>query len=98
MTDKEGAGHLNFDVFEDGDKLFLRSNSAYKKIIKHWKERGIEFPCSEKKLRQLLNEEGLLEVHNGKLTTERKTNDNRSYSGYYLYKNTFMNYGGIEDE
>lgn len=98
MTDKEGAGYLNFDVFEDGDKLFLRSNSAYKKISKHWKERGIEFPCSEKKLRQLLKEEGLLEVHNGKLTTERKTNDNRSYSGYYLYKNTFMNYGGIEDE
>ena len=98
LTDKEGAGYLNFDVFEDGNKLFLRSNSAFKKICGFWKERGIDFPCSERKLRQLLNEEGLLEVRNGKFTTERKTNDNRSYSGYYLYKNLFMNYGGTNNE
>lgn len=98
LTDKEGAGYLNFDVFEDGNKLFLRSNSAYKKICKFWKERGIDFPCSERKLRQLLNEEGLLEIRNGKFTTERKTADNRSYSGYYLFKNTFMNFGGIDND
>ena len=98
LTEKEGAGYLNFDVFEDGNKLFLRSNSAFKKICKFWKERGIDFPCSERKLRQLLNEEGLLEIRNGKFTTERKTNDNRSYSGYYLYKNLFMNYGGTNDD
>lgn len=89
--------NLNFDVEEQEDKLFFRSSGVYKKICKFWQERGIDFPCSERKLRQLLNEEGLLCVRKGKFTVERKTKDNRSFSGYYLYKNIFMNYGGNEN-
>ena len=70
----------------------------YKKVYKLWADKGIDFSCSERKLRHLLYEAGILETRNGKYTVEKKTKDNRSYSGYYLLKNIFMNYGGSKDE
>lgn len=98
IVDNNNISDLNFDVIQYGDKLFVKSGSLYRKICKFWNEKGIDFPCSERKLRQLLCDVGILELHNGKLTTERKTKDNRSYSGYSLLKNIFMNYGGNKDE
>lgn len=89
---------LAFDVIQYDDKLFLKSNSVYKKVCKFWADKGIDFSCSERKLRQLLYEADILEVHNGKYTVEKKTKDNRSYSGYYLFKHIFMNYGGNKNE
>lgn len=94
----QNIDNLNFDVEELDEKLFFRSAGVYKKVCRFWQNRGVEFPCSERKLRQLLNEEGLLCVHKGKPTIERKTKDNRSFSGYYLFKNLFINYNhGGED-
>ena len=89
---------LDFDVIECDSKLFIKSNAVYKKVCRYWSDKGIDFPCSERKLRQELYNAGLLLAHNGKLTVEKKTKDNRSYSGYYLLKNLFMNYGGTDDE
>ena len=89
---------LDFDVIECDSKLFIKSNTVYKKVCRYWSDKGIDFPCSERKLRQELYNAGLLLAHNGKLTVEKKTKDNRSYSGYYLLKNLFMNYGGTDDE
>ena len=39
-----------------------------------------------------------LEKVKGKMTSERKTRDNRSYSGYVLYKNHLLNYGRNEEQ
>ncbi len=89
---------LDFDVIDYSDKLFLKSGMLYKKICKFWKDKGIDFPCSERKLRQYLYEAGILEVRNGKYTVEKKTKNKRSYSGCYLFKNIFINYGGTKDE
>jgi len=98
VVDNNAVDGLNFDVIQYDDKLFFKSNAVYKKVYKLWTDKGIDFSCSERKLRQLLHEAGILEVHNGKYTVEKKTKDNRSYSGYYLLKNIFMNYGGSKDE
>ena len=98
VVDNNGINELNFDVIQYDDKLFLKSNGVYKKICRFWNEKGIDFSCSERKLRQYLYEAEILEVRNGKYTVEKKTKDNRSYSGYYLFKNIFMNYGGNKDE
>lgn len=98
VADKNGFDNLNFDVIQYDEKLFLRSNGAYKKICKYWQDKGIDFSCSERKLRKLLYEAGILKDNGGKFTVEKKTKDNRSYSGYYLFKNIFINYGGTIDE
>ncbi|MBQ7900694.1 MAG: hypothetical protein IJ365_01860 [Clostridia bacterium] len=98
VVDNNAVDGLNFDVIQYDDKLFLKSNAVYKKVYKLWADKGIDFSCSERKLRHLLYEAGILETRNGKYTIEKKTKDNRSYSGYYLLKNIFMNYGGSKDE
>lgn len=98
VVDNNAVDGLNFDVIQYGDKLFLKSNSVYKKVCKFWTDKGIDFSCGERKLRQYLHQAGILEVRNGKYTVEKKTKDNRSYSGYYLLKNIFMNYGGNKDD
>ena len=98
VVDNNAVDGLNFDVIQYDDKLFLKSNAVYKKVYKLWADKGIDFSCSERKLRHLLCEAGILETRNGKYTVEKKTKDNRSYSGYYLLKNIFMNYGGSKDE
>lgn len=85
---------LNFDVIQYGDKLFIKSKAVYKKVCKFWQDRGIDFPCSEKRLRKFLYDAKILDAHNGKFTTEKKTKDNSSFSGYYIFKNTFKAYGG----
>lgn len=92
--------NADFDaMFEpDGDILFVKSNTLYKKICEYWHDNGRDFPCSEKKLRQLLKDEKILYSKNGKLTCERKTKENKSVSGYYLFYNTFKGYGGNKDE
>lgn len=98
VIDNSAVDGLTFDVIQYDDKLFLKSNSVYKKVCKFWTDKGIDFSCGERKLRQYLHEAGILEVRNGKYTVEKKTKDNRSYSGYYLLKNIFMNYGGNKDD
>ena len=98
VIDNNAVDGLNFDVIQYDDKLFVKSNSVYKKICRFWADKGIDFSCSERKLRQELHEAGILEIRNGKYTVEKKTKDNRSYSGYYLLKNIFMNLGGIKDD
>lgn len=98
ITDKNGTDSLNFDVVSFDGELFLKSNGAFKKIQKYWQDKGIDFSISERKLRLLLHDAGLLKKKNGKFTDEKKNKDNRSYSGYYLYKNYFLNYGGTDDE
>lgn len=81
---------VNFDVIDYPGELFIKSNGVYKKICKYWKDKGIDFPCSERKLRQLLLENGILVSHQGKTTREKKTKDNRSFSGYTLLKYLFI--------
>ena len=98
VIDNSAVDGLTFDVIQYDDKLFLKSNSVYKKVCQFWTDKGIDFSCGERKLRQYLHEAGILEVRNGKYTVEKKTKDNRSYSGYYLLKNIFMNYGGNKDD
>ena len=98
VTDKDGVDTLTFDVLQLDDVLFLKSNGAYKKVCKYWQDKGIEFPVSERKLRKLLHEAHILKPKDGHLTYERKTRDNRSYSGYSLFKNYFYDYGGKEND
>lgn len=98
VIDNGNISDLNFDVVKHNNKLFIKSNCVYKKIHKFWSEKGLDFPCSERKLRDYLHKAEILEACNGKYTTEKKTRDNRSYSGYYLFENIFMNYGGNTDE
>ncbi len=98
VIENSSIDDLNFDVMICDDMLFIKSKAVYQKICKYWKEKGIDFPCSERKLRQQLFEVGLLQRKDGKMTTEKKTKENRSYSGYYLFKNFFINYGGIEND
>ena len=98
-SDSNIIDSLSFDVIDLGDKLFFKSGGAYKKICQHWLDKGIDFTCSERKLRSLLHESGILiPGERGNLTTEKKTRNNRSYSGYYLLKNLFLTYGGNEHE
>ena len=88
---------LNFDVIDYNDLLFVKSGSTYKKICLYWQQKGVDFPCSERKLRSLLVNADLLDLSRCKknnTTVERKTKNNRSYSGFILNKNLFLNYGG----
>lgn len=90
---------LNFDVLDFDDKLFVRSKLVYMKICSYYERQGLNFPISEAKLRKMLKEKGLLyERCAGKTTCERKTVDNASYSGFYVFKNLFLKYGGTDDE
>ena len=90
---------LNFDVLDFDDKLFVRSKLVYMKICSYYERQGLNFPVSEAKLRKMLKEKGLLyERCAGKTTCERKTIDNASYSGFYVFKNLFLKYGGTDDE
>lgn len=98
IIDSKCIEGLGFDIIDYGDRLFVKSNSAYKKICKYWEDNGMVFPCSERALRNKMSEVGILQAVNGKTTTEKKTRDNKSYSGYYLLKNYFLNYGGTENE
>lgn len=98
IVDKKGVDNKDFDVVEQDGELFFKSNGAFKKILKYWQDKGIDFTVSEKKLRVLLNEVGIHEKINGKMTVERKTKDNKSYSGYILYKNKLLNYGSCVNE
>lgn len=98
VIDNDNISDLNFDVIKHNNKLFIKSNCVYKKIYKFWSEKGLNFPCSERKLRDYLHKARILDTCNGKYTTEKKTSDNRSYSGYYLFENIFRNYGGNTDE
>ena len=98
VVSNEGIEDVNFDVVEYDNMLFIKSNSVYKKVCAFWLAKGIEFPCSERKLRQLLWDIGILEQVRGNMTTEKKTHNNRSFSGYYLLKNTFLNCGGKKHE
>ena len=90
---------LNFDVLDFDDKLFVRSKLIYMKICSYYERQGLNFPVSEAKLRKMLKEKGLLyERCAGKTTCERKTIDNASYGGFYVFKNLFLKYGGTDDE
>ena len=93
IADKKGVDNLNFDVIDHDGELFLKSNGAFKKISKYWQSKGIDFNVTEKKLREILNVAGIHRKINGKMTVERKTKSNTSYSGYYLYKHKLLNYG-----
>ena len=94
IIDHKDINDLNFDAIDYGDRIFIKSSSVYEKICSYWKSNGIDFPCSERSLRNKLIEAEILEQVNGKATTEKKTRTNRSYSGYYLLKNYFLKYGG----
>ncbi|MDD6736412.1 MAG: hypothetical protein PUE13_08920 [Clostridiales bacterium] len=96
VIDYNHLADANFDAMfeENGDKLFIKSNALYQQICQYWRDNGRDFPCSERKLRQLLKDTGLLCSQDGKLTKERKTKENKSISGYYIYYNLFKNYGG----
>ena len=94
VVSNEGIEDVNFDVVEYDNRLFIKSNSVYKKVCAFWQAKGIEFPCSERKLRQHLLNRDILVPDKGRVTVEKKTKNNRSFSGYYLFKNTFLNCGG----
>ena len=81
IVDKNGVDNRDFDVVDHDGELFFKSGAAFKKILKYWQERGIDFNVSERRLRVLLDGAGILEKVKGKMTSERKTRDNRSYSG-----------------
>ncbi len=85
-----------FDVIDNTDTLFVKSGSLYKKVRAHLKEQGVEFPCTERALRNHMYAAGVLRQENGKNTKEKKLNG-ESCSGYYLYKNYFKLYGGNND-
>ncbi|MBQ4516615.1 MAG: hypothetical protein II978_07485 [Clostridia bacterium] len=85
---------VEFDVLDDDDRLFIQSRKLFKKIYEFWKNNGIDFPCSERALRNVLTEQNLLVMKNGKTTEERKTKSNRSFSGFTLRKYLFLNFGG----
>lgn len=100
IIDHKTIDTLNFDVIDYGEKLFIRSGTLYSKICAYWKEKGTEFPCSEKKLREYLYDAEILVLSNGKRTTEKKIK-NRSCSGFFLYKHVFANYnngGTLNDD
>lgn len=94
IINDDSVNTLDFDVIQCVDKLFIRSKTVYNKVCMFWLSKGIDFPCSERKLRQLLYDANILNAQKEKLTVERKTTDNRSYSGYYLFQNTFKKFGG----
>lgn len=98
IVDKKGVDNRDFDVIDHDGELFFKSNGAFKKISRFWQAKGIDFNVSEKKLRVLLHQAGILEQIKGKMTVERKTKANESYSGYYLYKSNLLNYGRIVEE
>ena len=98
VVDHNNISSTSFDVALYPDRLFIKSGTVLAKVRNFWKEKGINFSCSERKLRQLLMAGDLLNNGNGKPTIEKKTRDNQSYSGYFLLKNLFLNYGGIEND
>lgn len=96
----EGVRELSdpdFDVIDYTDTFFVKSGNAYKKVRAYWKINGMDFPYSERALRNSLHDEGLLQPHAGKNTFEKKISG-KSISGYTILKNTFLNYGGNCDE
>lgn len=87
--------NIDFDILERDDKFFIVSGKVYSKICNFYKASGISFDFGERTLRKKLFENGFLErTNNKKLTSERKYKNNRSVSGYWLYKNNLENYGG----
>lgn len=87
----------DFDIIDYSDTLFVQNGSLYEKVCAHLKKQGIEFPCSEQRLRNYLYAVDVLKQENGKNTKEKKING-KSCSGYFLYKYYLNSYGGNDNE
>lgn len=100
VTDFNGyKSGYDFDIMEKPDYYFIRSGRVYQKIVSYFKNEGITFPCSERKLRSdLFDSEILIKQNATLLTTELKTAANKSLSGYYVSKHVLKKIGGNDNE
>lgn len=89
-----------YDVVNEDGVYFIASGLVYRKLVNYYKDQGLDYPCSERELRKLLHQEGILKLPGGargKLTVERKTGDNKSRSGYFVYKSKLNFHGGMDN-
>lgn len=73
-----------FDIIQNQNEFFVKSGTVYEKVKKYYENNNIDFNYTEAAIRKDLNNCSLIKHSRKLLTSEFKTIENKSISGFWL--------------